>query len=196
MCTPSNSPAGFGDGHGDQAIGRPRPRSAAAVWAAVAPSPVRAVGPVVRHDASTGSETTRPTMTRIINRAADAWTGEAEHHGSWDCWQGGLRFRGQHGHGAHDSPAVRSGRAAGSSSRRYPEHKESIDDTVGAIQAGGGQAVGVAADLTKEDDVDRAVATAEQAFGSRPDIAVANVGGPEAGRFPHRDQRRFRRCRP
>jgi NADP-dependent 3-hydroxy acid dehydrogenase YdfG len=36
-----------------------------------------------------------------------------------------------------------------------PEHKESIDDTVGAIQAGGGQAVGVAADLTKEDDVDR-----------------------------------------
>jgi 3-oxoacyl-[acyl-carrier protein] reductase len=64
-----------------------------------------------------------------------------------------------------------------------PEHKESIDDTVAAIQATGGQAVGVAADLTKEDDVDRAVATAEQAFGSRPDIAVANVGGPKQGDF-------------
>jgi len=64
-----------------------------------------------------------------------------------------------------------------------PEHKESIDDTVAAIQAGGGQAVGVAADLTKEDDVDRAVATAEQAFGSLPDIAVANVGGPKQGDF-------------
>ena len=45
-----------------------------------------------------------------------------------------------------------------------PEHKESIDETVGAIQASGGEAVGVAADLTKEDDVDRAVATAEQAL--------------------------------
>jgi 3-oxoacyl-[acyl-carrier protein] reductase len=64
-----------------------------------------------------------------------------------------------------------------------PDHKESIDDTVAAIQAAGGQAVGVAADLTKEDDVDRAVATAEDAFGSRPDIAVANFGGPKQGEF-------------
>ena len=64
-----------------------------------------------------------------------------------------------------------------------PEHKESIDDTVAAIQTAGGQAVGVAADLTKEDDVERAIATAEDAFGSLPDIAVANVGGPKQGEF-------------
>jgi 3-oxoacyl-[acyl-carrier protein] reductase len=64
-----------------------------------------------------------------------------------------------------------------------PEHKESIDDTVAAIQTAGGQAVGVAADLTKKDDVERAIATAEDAFGSRPDIAVANVGGPKQGEF-------------
>jgi 3-oxoacyl-[acyl-carrier protein] reductase len=64
-----------------------------------------------------------------------------------------------------------------------PEHKESIDDTVASIRAGGGQAIGVAADLTVEDDVDRAVAAAAEAFGSRPDIAVANVGGPKPGDF-------------
>jgi 3-oxoacyl-[acyl-carrier protein] reductase len=64
-----------------------------------------------------------------------------------------------------------------------PEHKESIDDTVAGIRAAGGQAVGVAADLTKEGDVEMAVATAEDAFGSRPDIALANVGGPKQGEF-------------
>jgi len=64
-----------------------------------------------------------------------------------------------------------------------PEHKESIDDTVASIRGGGGQAIGVAADLTVEDDVDRAVAAAAEAFGSRPDIAVANVGGPKPGDF-------------
>jgi 3-oxoacyl-[acyl-carrier protein] reductase len=64
-----------------------------------------------------------------------------------------------------------------------PEHAESIDETVQAIRAGGGEAVGVAADLTVEDDVERAVAAADTAFGSRPDIAIANVGGPKQGEF-------------
>jgi 3-oxoacyl-[acyl-carrier protein] reductase len=64
-----------------------------------------------------------------------------------------------------------------------PEHKESIDDTVESIRARGGDAVGVAADLTVEDDVNGAVAAAIGAFGSLPDIAVANVGGPKPGDF-------------
>jgi 3-oxoacyl-[acyl-carrier protein] reductase len=63
------------------------------------------------------------------------------------------------------------------------EHKESIDDTVDSIRARGGQAVGVAADLTHEEDVDRAVSAAVETFGSGPDIAVANVGGPKQGDF-------------
>lgn len=63
-----------------------------------------------------------------------------------------------------------------------PEHKESIDETVEAIIASGGQAVGVAADLTLEDEVQRAIEVAITTFGS-PDIAVANVGGPGPGDF-------------
>jgi 3-oxoacyl-[acyl-carrier protein] reductase len=62
------------------------------------------------------------------------------------------------------------------------EHKDSIDETVEAIVAAGGEAIGVAGDLTREDDVQRAVAAATEAFGS-PDIAVANVGGPGPGYF-------------
>lgn len=64
-----------------------------------------------------------------------------------------------------------------------PEHKESIDDTVDSIKSLGGRAVGVAADLTREDDVERAVSTARESFGSLPDIAVVNVGGPPQGDF-------------
>jgi 3-oxoacyl-[acyl-carrier protein] reductase len=54
---------------------------------------------------------------------------------------------------------------------------------VAAINASGGHAVGVAADLTVEADVNRAVAAATDAFGTAPDIAVANVGGPKQGDF-------------
>jgi 3-oxoacyl-[acyl-carrier protein] reductase len=64
-----------------------------------------------------------------------------------------------------------------------PDHAASIDDTVAAINASGGHAVGVAADLTLEADVNRAVAAATDAFGTAPDIAVANVGGPKQGDF-------------
>jgi 3-oxoacyl-[acyl-carrier protein] reductase len=64
-----------------------------------------------------------------------------------------------------------------------PEHADSIDDTVAAINASGGQAVGAAADLTVGADVNRAVAVATAAFGSPPDIAIANVGGPKPGDF-------------
>lgn len=57
-----------------------------------------------------------------------------------------------------------------------------IDDTVAAIRANGGDAVGVSADLTRPDDVARAVAAATEAFGP-PDIAVSNVHGPGPGDF-------------
>lgn len=64
-----------------------------------------------------------------------------------------------------------------------PEHSESISETVESIRSAGGHAVGVAADLTVEDDVNRAVSAAADAFGTCPDIAVANVGGPGPGDF-------------
>jgi 3-oxoacyl-[acyl-carrier protein] reductase len=63
-----------------------------------------------------------------------------------------------------------------------PDHKDSIDETVEALRASGAQAVGVPADLTVKQDVDRAIATCADAFGV-PDIVVANVNGPGPGYF-------------
>ena len=63
-----------------------------------------------------------------------------------------------------------------------PADKESIDETVEAIRDAGGEAIGVAADLTVRDEVEQAVATATSALGP-PDIAVCNVGGPPPGNF-------------
>ena len=63
-----------------------------------------------------------------------------------------------------------------------PEHKDSIDETVDALRASGAQAVGVPADLTVKQDVDRAMATCAEAFGV-PDIVVANVNGSGPGYF-------------
>lgn len=60
------------------------------------------------------------------------------------------------------------------------EDKESIDETVAGIRAAGGQAIGVAGNMTVREDVQRAVAETTAAFGP-PDIAVANVGGPKSG---------------
>lgn len=61
--------------------------------------------------------------------------------------------------------------------------QESIDETVKAIVGAGGEAVGVAGDLTVKSNVERAVGTAREAFGTMPDIVVANVDGPGAGFF-------------
>jgi 3-oxoacyl-[acyl-carrier protein] reductase len=60
--------------------------------------------------------------------------------------------------------------------------QDSIDDTVKAIMAEGGEAVGVGADLTEPASVQRAVGVATATFGP-PDIAVANVDGPGVGNF-------------
>jgi 3-oxoacyl-[acyl-carrier protein] reductase len=64
-----------------------------------------------------------------------------------------------------------------------PRDQDSIDETVAAITAAGGEAVGVGADLTVRAEVERAVGTAASTFGSPPDIAVANVDGPGTGNF-------------
>jgi 3-oxoacyl-[acyl-carrier protein] reductase len=64
-----------------------------------------------------------------------------------------------------------------------PEHKDSIDETVDAIRDAGGEAIGVAADLTEQQDVALAVAATTEHFGTPPDIAIANVGGPKQGDF-------------
>ena len=57
-----------------------------------------------------------------------------------------------------------------------------IEEAVSAITAKGGKAIGIGADMTQKDDVERAIAECEAAFGS-PDIVVANVNGPPPGFF-------------
>jgi len=60
--------------------------------------------------------------------------------------------------------------------------QDAIDDTVRAIKAAGGQAVGVSADLRLEEEVVRAVGVARETFGA-PDIVITNVHGPGSGDF-------------
>jgi len=60
--------------------------------------------------------------------------------------------------------------------------QDAIDETVAAIEAAGGRAVGVSADLTDRGGVDHAVQVARDAFGP-PDIAISNVHGPGPGNF-------------
>jgi 3-oxoacyl-[acyl-carrier protein] reductase len=60
--------------------------------------------------------------------------------------------------------------------------QESLDEAVAAIRASGGDATGVLADMTKKDDIDRAVRVANETFGP-VDIAVFNVYGPTSGAY-------------
>jgi glucose 1-dehydrogenase len=57
----------------------------------------------------------------------------------------------------------------------YRSHREGADEVVGAIRAGGGEAVAVQADVSKEDEVERLFAEAVAAFGT-VHILVANAG--------------------
>lgn len=57
-------------------------------------------------------------------------------------------------------------------------NQAAIDETVAALRAEGGSAIGVSADLTVKEDVLRALEAGRQAFGSMPDIALNNVNGP------------------
>lgn len=58
--------------------------------------------------------------------------------------------------------------------------KEALDETVAAIRADGGAAIGMAADLTDKTDIQRVVAAARDQFGPI-EIAVFNVYGPQHG---------------
>ena len=69
--------------------------------------------------------------------------------------------------GAHVAIAAR-GRAA-------------LDETVAAIRADGGSAMGIQADMTDRAGIESAVAQATQAFGA-PDIAISNIYAPDARR--------------
>jgi 3-oxoacyl-[acyl-carrier protein] reductase len=60
--------------------------------------------------------------------------------------------------------------------------KEAVDDTVEAIRADGGTALGVPADFTRHDEIQQVVRTAKESFGP-VDIAVFNVYGPTHGTF-------------
>lgn len=50
-------------------------------------------------------------------------------------------------------------------------------DTVAAIEAGGGTAIAIAGDMTKQADVDNLVAETQKAFGDTIDVLVNVVGG-------------------
>lgn len=56
-----------------------------------------------------------------------------------------------------------------------------IEDTVTAIRKAGGSAVGCSADLTRKEEILRALDAGQLAFGGMPDIVVTNVHGPGPG---------------
>ena len=59
----------------------------------------------------------------------------------------------------------------------YFNSKEDADQTLSEIKAVGGEAILVAGDMTKQEDVDRLVAESTAAFGEHVDILVNVVGG-------------------
>ena len=59
----------------------------------------------------------------------------------------------------------------------YYEDEAEGAATVAAIEAAGGEAIAVGADLTKQEDVDNLVAKAIEAYGDRIDVLVNVVGG-------------------
>jgi len=59
--------------------------------------------------------------------------------------------------------------------------REALDETVAAIRADGGSAMGIQADMTDRAGIESAVAKATQAFGA-PDIAISNIDAPDARR--------------
>jgi NAD(P)-dependent dehydrogenase (short-subunit alcohol dehydrogenase family) len=63
-----------------------------------------------------------------------------------------------------------------------PDDPVSIESTVAAINAAGGKATGIGADMTRKTEVERAVAECKAVFGP-PDIVIANVNGPPPGFF-------------
>lgn len=60
--------------------------------------------------------------------------------------------------------------------------REAVDETVAAIRATGGEAIGVSADMTQKAGIEAAVAAAVAAYGA-PDIVIGNIYGPTHGRW-------------
>jgi 3-oxoacyl-[acyl-carrier protein] reductase len=69
--------------------------------------------------------------------------------------------------------------------------QEAIDDTVACIKQAGGSAFGVSADLTRKEDILRALEAGRQAFGGMPDIAITNIHGPGPGNLMDLDPEDF-----
>jgi 3-oxoacyl-[acyl-carrier protein] reductase len=72
-----------------------------------------------------------------------------------------------------------------------PADQVSIDETVAGINASGAHAVGIAADFTVGEEVQRAIGWVTKELGP-PDIAIANVDGPGAGLFDEVPDEKFR----
>lgn len=65
--------------------------------------------------------------------------------------------------------------AAGAAVAVTSRTRDQIEETAAAIEAAGGRALAVAADVTRREDVDKLMATVEKALGG-PDILVNNAG--------------------
>jgi 3-oxoacyl-[acyl-carrier protein] reductase len=59
----------------------------------------------------------------------------------------------------------------------YNSNKAAADDAVAAVEAAGGKAIAVKADVTKKSDVDALVKATLDAFGGKIDVLVNNAGG-------------------
>jgi 3-oxoacyl-[acyl-carrier protein] reductase len=60
--------------------------------------------------------------------------------------------------------------------------KRDLDEAVETITAAGGQAIGIAADMTVKEQVESAVSACRSSLGD-PDILIINVNGPPPGSF-------------
>ena len=61
-----------------------------------------------------------------------------------------------------------------------------LAEAVGELRAGGAEAAGFAADVSKPDDIERLLEQTRARFGA-PDILIANAGGPPVGRAAELD---------
>ena len=74
----------------------------------------------------------------------------------------------------------------------YNSNKEAADEAVAAVEAAGGKAIAVKADVTKQADVDALVAATQKAFGDEIHYLVNNAGGLVARKkLPEMDEEFF-----
>lgn len=59
----------------------------------------------------------------------------------------------------------------------YFNSEKDCEETIAAIHAEGGEAIGVRADVSKNNEIDQLVTQTKEAFGDRVDILVNNAGG-------------------